>query len=88
MSSSSRSCPGRWSAAGRTTPRRAELVPNPNCKRLARSQGELFTDAILATSSAVVWADGPNLKMESATGNGTFDSVAMSDNSRSSRASR
>jgi hypothetical protein len=73
--------PGQVVSCGQEDPTTGELVPNPNCTRLARSQGELFTDAILFPSPTVVWADGPNLKMESVFGKGTFDSVAMSDNS-------
>jgi hypothetical protein len=73
--------PGQVVSCGLEDPATGELLPNTNCQRLARSQGELFADTILAVPSLVVWADGPNLKMESPLGNGTFDSAAMSDNS-------
>jgi len=72
--------PGQIVNCGQEDPATGELVPNSNCKRLARSQGELFTDGIIANPQTIVWADGPNLKMESAAGNGTFDIVAQSDN--------
>jgi hypothetical protein len=54
-----------------------------NCTRLARSQGELFTDAILAPPGLFVWADGSNIKMEAATPGQlspmVFDTVTMTD---------
>jgi hypothetical protein len=58
-----------------------DLVPGTNCTRLARSQGELFTDAIITQNGLVVWADGPNVKSESAavTMFSPFDSVAMTN---------
>jgi hypothetical protein len=50
-----------------------------NCARLARSQGELFMEAILAPPGRVIWGDGPNVKAEDAMSNGTFDSISMTN---------
>lgn len=51
-----------------------------NCSRLARSQGELFLEAILAPPGRVIWGDGPNVKVEDATSSlGTFDSLSTTN---------
>jgi hypothetical protein len=57
-------------------------IVNFNCNRLARSQGELFPEQIIALPGArVVWADGSNVKLETTPSDwntiAPFDSVAM-----------
>jgi hypothetical protein len=61
-----------------------------SCARLGRSQGELLLDSILFLPAQVVWADGSNLKSESAAANPpVFDDLAVtfSNNSISGLAS-
>ena len=72
--------PGQVVSCGLEDPVTGEPLPNTNCARLGRSQGELFVDAILYGAPIVIWADGPNVKSELFAGTGVFDSVAMSDN--------
>jgi hypothetical protein len=49
-----------------------------NCPRFARSQGELFLDAIFAPANRVIWADGSVVKSEPlASTIMTFDSLAQ-----------
>jgi hypothetical protein len=71
--------PGEVVNCGVEDPMTGDLIPTPDCTRLARSQGELFTDAIFTAPSRVIWADGPNLKSEIPTSGGVFDIVSMSN---------
>jgi hypothetical protein len=50
-----------------------------NCARFARSQGELFLDTILMHEGQVIWLDGSNVKIESATSGGTSDTVSWTE---------
>ena len=72
--------PGQVVSCGVEDPMTGEPLPETNCRRLARSQGELFVDAVLYGAPIVLWADGPNVKSELFAGDGVFDSLTTSDN--------
>jgi hypothetical protein len=61
-----------------TNPMTGDFV-GVGCTRLARSQGELYTDAIISVPGLVVWGDGMNVKLEPLPGMGTFSLVAMTN---------
>jgi hypothetical protein len=54
--------PGVTTSCGKNDPATGELLPNPNCNRVARSQGSLDLEVILIRVNRVFWADGTNLK--------------------------